>query len=78
MQLRTSVKPLPLVQALMLVLTLGSTAAMNAQAQGSAASKASITVGDTTLIPRTALFGNPVKAGAQLFHHPLARRRLLF
>jgi len=30
------------------------------------ASAASITVGDTPLIPRAALFGNPVKAGAQL------------
>lgn len=30
------------------------------------ASKAAITVGDTPLIPRAALFGNPVKAGAQL------------
>ncbi|MFO1253118.1 MAG: S9 family peptidase [Inhella sp.] len=30
------------------------------------AAAASITVGDTPLIPRAALFGNPVKAGAQL------------
>ncbi len=30
------------------------------------ATAASITVGDTPLIPRAALFGNPVKAGAQL------------
>ncbi|MEO6276408.1 TolB family protein, partial [Roseateles sp.] len=30
------------------------------------ARKTAITVGDTPLIPRTALFGNPVKAGAQL------------
>ena len=64
---RTSVKPLPLVQALMLVLTLGSTAAMNAQAPEAArpARPASPWV-TPPLIPRAALFGNPVKAGAQL------------
>jgi len=37
-----------------------------AAAQPLTASAASITVGDTPLIPRAALFGNPVKAGAQL------------
>ena len=41
-------------------------AVMSSHAQGVGASKTSITVGDTALIARSALFGNPVKAGAQL------------
>jgi dipeptidyl aminopeptidase/acylaminoacyl peptidase len=45
-------------------LTLALIAALPLEAH--AASSASITVGDTPLIPRAALFGNPVKSGAQL------------
>ena len=46
----------------LLTLALAAALPLAALAQGSAA----ITVGDTPLIPRAALFGNPVKAGAQL------------
>ena len=66
MHLCAPVKPLPLVKGLLLLLTLGGTAMTSVHAQNATASKASITVADTTLIPRAALFGNPVKAGAQL------------
>ena len=52
--------------ALPLVLALNAATPMSALAQGAMASKAAITVGNTPLIPRAALFGNPVKAGAQL------------
>ena len=44
------------------VLVLAAALPLASLAQGTA----SITVGDTPLIPRAALFGNPVKAGAQL------------
>ena len=66
MHLCAPVKPLPLVRGLLLLLTLGGTATMSVHAQSAMGNKASITVGDTTLIPRAVLFGNPVKAGAQL------------
>jgi dipeptidyl aminopeptidase/acylaminoacyl peptidase len=54
--------------ALLLPLTLALSSAlpMSVQAHDASARKASITVGNTPLIPRAALFGNPVKAGAQL------------
>lgn len=45
-----------------MTLALSAALPLAALAQGSA----SITVGDAPLIPRAALFGNPVKAGAQL------------
>jgi hypothetical protein len=56
-----SKETLPIARGL--VLTICAATAMNAFAQGS---KASITVGETPLIAREALFGNPVKAGAQI------------
>lgn len=46
----------------LLTLALAAAMPLAALAQGAA----TITVGDTPLIPRAALFGNPVKAGAQL------------
>lgn len=49
----------------LLPLTLALAAALPMAALADAR-KAAITVGDTPLIPRAALFGNPVKAGAQL------------
>ena len=51
---------------LLLPLTLAIAAALPLGAHAADARKAAITVGDTPLIPRAALFGNPVKAGAQL------------
>ncbi|MFG6413175.1 S9 family peptidase [Roseateles sp. DC23W] len=51
---------------LLLPLTLALAAVLPTAAHAADARKAAITVGDTPLIPRTALFGNPVKAGAQL------------
>ncbi len=51
--------PRLLVSALLLAAALPMSALADAR-------KAAITVGDTPLIPRAALFGNPVKAGAQL------------
>lgn len=50
----------PLAAALLAALPLAS------MAHGHMKASASLTVGDTPLIPRSALFGNPVKAGAQL------------
>ena len=66
MHLRTPGNHQPLVSSLLLWLTLAGTTAMSVQAHSAVGSKAGITVGDTTLIPRAALFGNPVKTGAQL------------
>ncbi len=62
-------RSLPHAKGLILLLTLCATAVLSAHAQGTTGSvgtKASITVGDTKLIARSALFGNPVKAGAKL------------
>lgn len=50
----------PLAAALLAALPLAS------MAHGHMKASAGLTVGDTPLIPRAALFGNPVKAGAQL------------
>lgn len=50
----------------LLPLTLALAAALPTGALATDARKAVITVGDTPLIPRAALFGNPVKSGAQL------------
>ncbi|MFN7665585.1 MAG: S9 family peptidase, partial [Inhella sp.] len=50
----------PLAACLLAALPLASLA------HGHMKASASLTVGDTPLIPRAALFGNPVKAGAQL------------
>ena len=51
---------------LLLPLTLAIAAVLPLGAHATDARKTAITVGDTPLIPRAALFGNPVKAGAQL------------
>lgn len=51
---------------LLLPLTLALAAALPTAALAAEARKATLTVGDTPLIPRAALFGNPVKSGAQL------------
>ena len=50
----------------LLPLTLALAAALPMSALAADARKTAITVGDTPLIPRAALFGNPVKSGAQL------------
>lgn len=50
----------------LLPLTLALAAALPLGAHAADARKATLTVGDTPLIPRAALFGNPVKSGAQL------------
>jgi dipeptidyl aminopeptidase/acylaminoacyl peptidase len=50
----------------LLPLSLALAAALPMSALAADARKATITVGDTPLITRAALFGNPVKAGAQL------------
>lgn len=50
----------------LLPLTLALAAALPMNSLAADARQAAITVGDTPLIPRAALFGNPVKAGAQL------------
>lgn len=51
---------------LLLPLTLALAAALPGAALAADARKATLTVADTPLIPRAALFGNPVKSGAQL------------
>ena len=50
----------------LLPLTLAVAATLPIGAHAADARKAAITVADTPLIPRAALFGNPVKSGAQL------------
>lgn len=50
----------------LLPLTLALAAALPLSSLAADARQAAITLGDTPLIPRAALFGNPVKAGAQL------------
>jgi dipeptidyl aminopeptidase/acylaminoacyl peptidase len=57
---------IPLLLPLTLALTAALPMAALAADTSKNARKAVITVGDTPLIPRAALFGNPVKAGAQL------------
>lgn len=59
-------RPLTFAKSMFALGTLCAIAVVNAHAQGTTAIKASITVGDTALIARSALFGNPVKAGAQI------------
>ncbi|WP_211195598.1 TolB family protein, partial [Legionella pneumophila] len=58
--------PLMSKSLLLLPLTLALAAAGPNSALAADARKATLTVGDTPLIPRAALFGNPVKSGAQL------------
>lgn len=61
-----STRALHFAKSIFVLSALGAIAAMSAQAQSAAVSNAALTLGDTTLIARSALFGNPVKAGAQL------------
>ena len=63
----TGLSPRLLAPSLALPLVLALNALpITALAQGGAATPAPLTVGSTPLIPRADLFGNPVKAGAQL------------
>lgn len=61
-----SAKSLPQVKSLFASLALVSLTLTNAYAQQMSAGNSAVTVANTPLIPRAALFGNPVKAGAQI------------
>jgi len=61
-----SAKSLPSTKCLLASIALLSWVSTSVHAQQVATGSIELTVGSTPLIPRAALFGNPVKAGAQL------------